>query len=47
MDPAMQAMIYQNWLALLLLAIVLVALRFQQEEVRREIDGLRRMAYSS
>jgi heme exporter protein C len=47
MDPAMQAMIYQNWLALLLLAIVLVALRFQQEEVRREIDGLRRLAYSA
>jgi hypothetical protein len=44
MDPAMQAMIYQSWLTLLLLAIVpgaivTVALRFQQEEVRCEIDS--------
>jgi hypothetical protein len=53
MHHAMQAMIYQNWLALLLAivpgAILTVALRFQQEEVRREIDsppppGLLRLA---
>ena len=45
-DPAIEAMIYQNWLALLMLAIVLVALRFRQEEVKREIEGLRRLAYA-
>ena len=45
-DPAIEAMIYQNWLALLMLAIVLVALRFRQEEIKREIEGLRRLAYA-
>ena len=45
-DPAIEAMIYQNWLALLMLAIVMVALRFRQEEVKREIEGLRRLAYA-
>ena len=45
-DPAIEAMLYQNWLALLMLAIVLVALRFRQEEVKREIEGLRRLAYA-
>lgn len=45
-DPAMESMIYQNWFALLLLAIVLVGVRFRQEESRREIEGLRRAAYA-
>jgi heme exporter protein C len=46
MDPAMESMIYQNWLALLMLATVLVVIRFRQEETRREIDGLRRLAFT-
>ncbi len=45
-DPAIESMIYQNWLALLMLAIVLVGLRFRQEETKREIEGLRRLAYA-
>jgi heme exporter protein C len=46
MDPAMQSVLYLNFLALLLFAIVLVALRMRQESVRREIDGLRREAHA-
>ncbi len=45
-DPAMERMIYQNFFALLLLTIVLVAIRFRQEETQREIEGMRRMAYT-
>jgi hypothetical protein len=39
-------MIYHNWFALLLLAAVLIGVRFRQEECRREIDGLRRAAFA-
>jgi heme exporter protein C len=46
MDPAMERMLYTNFIPLLLLALVLVALRFRQEERQREIDGLRRLAYT-
>jgi heme exporter protein C len=46
MDPAMERMIYLNFIPLLLLALVLVAIRFRQEERQREIDGLRRIAYT-
>ena len=45
-DPAMETMIYQNWFALMLLTVVLVAVRFRQEETRREIEGMRRLAYT-
>ncbi|WP_031499709.1 cytochrome c biogenesis protein CcsA [Bryobacter aggregatus] len=45
-DPAMEAMIYQNWFALLMLTVVLVGLRFRQEESRREIEGLRRLVFA-
>jgi len=33
--------LYWNWPALMLVAAILVLLRFRQEEMRREIDGLR------
>lgn len=46
MDPAMERMIYLNFIPLLLLALVLLAIRFRQEERQREIDGLRRIAYT-
>ena len=35
-----------NWLALILLAIVLVGVRLRQEHAQREIDSLRRMAHA-
>jgi heme exporter protein C len=46
MDPAMEAMIYQNWLAVMLLAAVLLLLRMRQEHNRRELDALRRHAHA-
>jgi len=45
-DPAMEAMIYWNWLALMLLAAVLVMIRMRQEQAQREIDALRRYAHA-
>ena len=35
-----------NWLAMILLGIVLVAVRLRQEDAQREIDSLRRMAHA-
>jgi heme exporter protein C len=45
-DPALEAPLYWNVLALLCLAIVLVLVRMRQEDVSREIDSLRRTAHS-
>ena len=44
-DPAMEAMIYWNWLALMLLAALLVMIRIRQEQAQREIDAMRRYAH--
>ena len=46
MDPAMQAVLYWNFLAVLLFACVLAAVRMRQERMRRELDGLRREAHA-
>jgi len=46
MDPAMESMIYWNWLALLLVGAVLLAVRMRQEQMAREIDALRRHAHA-
>jgi heme exporter protein C len=35
-----------NWPAFMMVAAVLILLRLQQEEMRREIDGLRRLAHA-
>ncbi len=35
-----------NWLTLILLMIVFILLRLRQEEMRRDVDGLRRMAHA-
>ena len=45
-DPAMEAMIYWNWFALMLLAVVLVMIRMHQEQAQREMDALRRHAHA-
>jgi heme exporter protein C len=45
-DPAMEQMIYVNWLALLLLAVVLLMVRMRQEEAQREIESMRRYAHA-
>lgn len=47
MDPAMEAMLFSNWGALLLLCIVLVAVRMKQEDTSREVESLRRYAHAA
>ncbi len=44
MDPAMEHMLYWNFLALLLVAGAMVLVRTRQESTAREIDSLRRLA---
>jgi heme exporter protein C len=46
MDPAMKSVLYWNFLAVLLLGVVLLLIRLRQEETQREIDGLRRVAHA-
>jgi heme exporter protein C len=43
-DPAMEHMLYLNFLAILMIAIALVLIRARQESIAREIDSLRRLA---
>ncbi|HSB13079.1 MAG TPA: cytochrome c biogenesis protein CcsA [Bryobacteraceae bacterium] len=45
-DPAMEAMIFWNWFALMLFAAVLVMIRMHQEQAQRELDALRRHAHA-
>jgi heme exporter protein C len=45
MAPAYWDMLFLNWVPILLLGVVLVAYRTQQERVQREIDALRRYAH--
>lgn len=47
MDPAMERVLYLNFLAVLLIAIVMLAVRMRQEGIRRELDGLRRLAHAN
>jgi heme exporter protein C len=45
-DPTMEAMVYRNVLAFLLIAAGIILVRMKQEETEREIDGLRRLAHA-
>ncbi len=45
-DPSMEAMIYRNVFAFLLIAAGIILVRMRQEETEREIDGLRRLAHA-
>jgi len=45
-DPAMESAVFQNMLALALLAAVMIAVRMRQEAALREVDSLRRMAHA-
>jgi hypothetical protein len=45
-DPAMQAMIYHNLGAFLLLAVALVAIRMNLEDSQRAVESLRRRAHA-
>lgn len=46
MDPAMESVLYLNFLAILAFAVVLTIVRLRQEEIQRELDGLRREAHA-
>jgi heme exporter protein C len=45
-DPAMQSAAWWNVFAIALLSIVLIAARMWQEETRREVDAMRRLAHT-
>ncbi len=45
-DPEMERMLYTNFFALALLAFVMVTVRLNQENLQRQIDGLRRRAHA-
>ena len=46
MDPAMEKTLMLNFLAVLLVATVMLIVRMRQEGVQRELDGLRREAHA-
>ena len=46
LPPDMWSALLWNWLTLILLMVVFVLLRLRQEEMRRDIDGLRRLAHA-
>jgi heme exporter protein C len=45
MDSGYRAMLYGNWVPLLLVAAILISIRYVQEKQQREIDALRREAH--
>jgi heme exporter protein C len=45
-DPAFESAAWWNVLAIGLLAVVLIMMRMRQEETRREVDAMRRVAHS-
>jgi heme exporter protein C len=47
MDPAMESILFQNAIALMLLAAVMVAVRMRQEDTQREVESLRRYAHAA
>jgi heme exporter protein C len=46
MDSGYRAMLYGNWVPLLIIAAVFVAVRMRQASVQREIDALRRTLHT-
>lgn len=46
MDPAMESVLWLNFLAIAMFAAVLLMVRMRQERLRRELDGLRREAHA-
>jgi len=46
MGPGMEAPIWWNYLALVMLATILIMVRMRQEDIRREIDSMRRWAHA-
>ena len=46
MDPAMESVLIANIITMLLLTVPILLLRMRQEQVRREVEGLRRRAHA-
>ncbi len=46
MDPGYRAMLYGNWVPLLIVAAIFITVRYVQEKQQREIDALRREAHT-
>jgi len=46
MDTGYRAMLYGNWIPILLVAIIFVAVRMNQERRQRELDALRRSVHA-
>lgn len=46
MDTAYRVMMYTNWIPLLLVAVIFVAVRMRQEQRQRQVDALRRAAHA-
>ncbi len=46
MAPEMRRMLFANWIPLLLLAVVFLMIRMEQERTQREIDAMRRQVHS-
>ena len=46
LPPEMWSAILFNWAALIMLMVIFVLVRLRQEEMRREVDGLRRLAHA-
>jgi heme exporter protein C len=46
MESGYRAMLYGNWVPLLMIALILILIRVRQEKQQREIDALRREAHS-
>jgi heme exporter protein C len=46
MDPSYYAMLFLNWVPLLLIAVVLIMIRMRQERQQREIEAMRRYAHA-
>ncbi len=46
MDPMYYRMMFLNWIPIILIGVVLVALRMRMEKTQREIDAMRRMAHA-
>ena len=45
MDPAYWWMLFGNWVPVVMLAVVMVAVRMRQERIHREVEALRRFAH--
>jgi len=46
MDSAYRSMLYGNWVPILIVAAILITIRYAQEKQQRAIDAMRREAHT-